>query len=62
MEEKSEVLEAMPKETVDLVMDLRFGVIHFLNVNCVWFISFWFDGIELCECRKTYPLKRFLRI
>jgi len=46
MGEKSEVLEAMLKETM----------------NCVWFISFWFDGIEFYECRKTYPLKRFLRI
>lgn len=48
MEDKSEVLEAVLKETVDLVMDLST-----LCKNCLhWFVVF--DDFELFVCAGKY--------
>lgn len=69
-EEKPEVLDAVLRETVDLVMDLtnlcfnhsleKLGCpIFFLAVEvCV----LKFHCVCVCICRKTSPLMRCLRI
>ena len=63
MGDKSEVLDAVLKEAVDLVIDLKSP-----EAFC-WFAWFPFSidcvfGSVLgpCECRKTYPLRKFLTI
>ena len=57
--EKPEVLEAVLKETVDLVIDL----------NKLFAFACYYVGVvplcsvsKTCECRKIYPLRRFLII
>lgn len=65
-EEKPEVLDAVLKETVDLVMDLIIGFQDFLD--CGFFIfcfELFVDAFCSCAvfvCRRTFPLRKCLRI
>ena len=73
MGDKSQVLEAVLKEAVDLVTDLNHSMLLFLVMPSSVPLSF-FDGSHgfffffclffwgPCECRRTYPLRRCLRI
>lgn len=61
MGEKPEVLDAVLKETVDLVMDLT-KKIKFLNLYFVGFNGFVSFFCWCCNCRRIYPLKKFLKI
>lgn len=62
MGEKSEVLDAVLKETVDLVkIDLKKLKPFLLEALCFMLISY-FCSYELFECRRIYPLRRSLRI
>lgn len=67
MGDKEEVLEAVLKETVDLVIDLNRLLSSLLPVCVLKFVLFVlkFWPLEFCsfaECRKTYPLRKYLRI
>lgn len=57
--EKPEVLEAVLKETVDLVTDLN----NLFAFACYYVgVVPWYSLSKSCEFRKTYPLRRFLII
>ena len=57
--EKPEVLEAVLKETVDLVTDLN----NLFTIPCYYLGVIPYRSLsEPCDCRKTYPSRRFLII
>lgn len=59
MGDKPEVLEAVLKETVDLVMDLNAFLVCAL---WVFFYGFCVGFSSLFVCRRTFPLRKCVRI